>query len=522
VPNDLPARASKPQETPEVSVHITNRLPAWLAAVLCLICATAQGVEAPPQEQKVAPTAFNQEGPQPVGGWGQGEGKSLWVPAADILLFDTVLNRFDYYTIGKHDYDVSGHVWSEHFKNKWVFDNDPFSINQFAHPYQGSMYHGFARSAGLDYWHSTFYTFGGSLFWEEFGENTTPSINDQWTTGIGGSFLGEPLFRMASLLLQTEHGPPGFWHSFGAAVISPATGFNRWAYGDRFDAVFASHDPAVYTRYQLGYNLNSTVKSDVNRNPDPAATPIPQSYRKGEGVSDFTIVYGLPGKPGYTYHRPFDYFHFQFTAATGNALENVISYGSLLAAPLGEGDRYRGIWGLYGTYDYIAPQIFRVSNTGFALGTTGQWWMSETVALQHELLAGGGYGSGGAIRGQGQRDYHHGITPQATASLRWIFSDWVALEGTARGYYITDRASSEQGSEKITRADAGLTFRVFGLHGLTLKYVETHRIANYTSLPDTDQRVGAVSLGYTYLGHRWFGAVDWRPDAQVNKTVGND
>jgi hypothetical protein len=43
-----------------------------------------------------------------------------------------------------------------------VADNDPFKVNQFLHPYQGSIYHGFARSAGLNYWESLGYTFAGA------------------------------------------------------------------------------------------------------------------------------------------------------------------------------------------------------------------------------------------------------------------------------------------------------------------------------------------------------------------------
>gem|GEM_PF-4127272 len=30
------------------------------------------------------------------------------------------------------------------------------------------------------------------------------------------------------------------------------------------------------------------------------------------------------------------------------------------------GDSYRGIWGLYGGYDYISPHIFRVSSTSLS------------------------------------------------------------------------------------------------------------------------------------------------------------
>src|SRR4029453_11626979 len=122
----------------------------------------------------------------------------------------------------------------------WVTDNDPFGVNQFAHPYQGSMYHGCARSAGLGYWESSAYTFAGSLAWEIAGENTPPAVNDQIASGIAGSFLGEALFRMASLVLEQGGAVPRFWRELGAAVISPSTGFNRLAFGDRFKGTFSS------------------------------------------------------------------------------------------------------------------------------------------------------------------------------------------------------------------------------------------------------------------------------------------
>ena len=229
-------------------------------------------------------------------------------------------------------------------------------------------------------------------------------------------------------------------------------------------------------------------------------------------VSDFTLAYGLPGKPGYTYKRPFDYFHFQFTAATSNVLENVIVRGLLVGTDYSLGDSTRGVWGLYGTYDYIAPQIFRISTTGAALGTTAQTWLSRTVALQGSLLAGAGYGSAGTIRGAGDRDYHNGLTPQSLLALRLIFSDRVSLDLTARGYHVSDVASSEKGgSETILRGDTALTVRLYNLHGIALKYVTSRRDAEYADLPDTRQKVGALSVAYVYLGQTRSGAVDWRP-----------
>jgi hypothetical protein len=464
--------------------------------------------------QKIAPTAFAADNPQPVLHWGEGEGKSYLIPALDITGFFLILNQFDRHFMDSDEYHSNFSSFKENLTVAWVYDNDSFSINQFLHPYAGSMYLGFARSAGHGYWTSLGYSTAGSLLWELAGETTPPSKNDLYTTGFGGSILGEPLFRISNLLLESGNGSgkPGFWRELGAATISPATGFNRLAYGKRFHGVFRSHNPAVFTRFQLGVNLMSNVSTNVT---DPVGAAVPQSYKNGEAIADLTIAYGLPGKPGYTYNRPFDNFNFQLTAATSNALENVISRGLLYGTDYSIGDNYRGIWGLYGTYDYIAPQIFRVSTTALGLGTTAQWWLSPTVALQGTVLAGVGYGSAGTIHGVGERDYHNGISPQGLLASRLIFSDRAALELELREYYISGAASAEsEGSENLLRGVGTFTVRVFNLHGLTLRYTISRRDANYDLLADTRQTVGTLSLGYTYLGQTRFGAVDWRPKSE--------
>ncbi len=236
------------------------------------------------KSQQIAPTAFADEKPKLVLSWGEGDGKSYFVPALDIAGFLILLNQFDRTFLDSDDCHSNYSSFEDNLTGSWVVDDDPFDINQFMHPYAGSMYHGFARSAGLDYWSSLGYSFSGSLFWELAGEKTPPAFNDQFTTGYGGTILGEPLFRMASLLLESGDVKPGFWRELGAAAISPATGFNRMAYGKRFHGVFRSNNPAVFTRLQLGVNLNASVSSDVNRNPNPDEAAIPQSYQKGEPI----------------------------------------------------------------------------------------------------------------------------------------------------------------------------------------------------------------------------------------------
>ncbi len=428
--------------------------------------------------------------------------KSYLIPAEEIVGFNFLLNRYNYHFIDKPVYDTSLQTVRDNLTHKWVVDTDPFAVNQFMHPYQGSVYFGLARSAGLDYWESLGYAFGGSLLWEIAGETGPPSINDLVTTGFGGAFLGEPLFRMASLLLEGGGKTPVFWREVGAAAISPALGFNRLAFGDRFRTVFDSHHPATYAYVRLGWNQVDSVFDDA----------VSQKIKRETATADFHMSYGLPGKNGYRYTRPFDYFDFEFSANSANVFENIMSRGLLIGMPYEAGENYRGIWGLYGSYDYISPQIFRISSTAVSLGTTAQWWISKTVALQGTALAGLGYGAAGTIHGSGERDYHYGATPQALLALRLMFGESVDFDLTARSYYVSDVASTEnRGTERIYRGDAALTVRAQGPHAITLKYSASQRNAHYPDITDTQQNVKTISLLYTYFfGDSKFGAVEWR------------
>ncbi len=83
-------------------------------------------------------------------------------------------------------------------------------------------------------------------------------------------------------------------------MLSPPTGFNRLVFGNRFDAVFPSHNPAISTRFQLGASVNTVLTG-----------PATSKFRENEATADFQLAYGLPGKPGYSYRRPFDYVSFR-------------------------------------------------------------------------------------------------------------------------------------------------------------------------------------------------------------------
>jgi hypothetical protein len=428
--------------------------------------------------------------------------KSYAIPAMEIVGFDILVNRFNrYFSREREDYRVSASSIRRNLKSDWGTDNDPFKTNQLGHPYQGSMYHGFARSAGLSYWQSLGYAFAGSLAWEIAGENTRPSKNDQISSGIGGTFLGEALFRMASFVLEKSDGTPDFWREASAAVISPATGFNRLAFGQRFDKVFASRNPTYYSRLGLGYmgttrNVQGTSSTTLRRN---------------EAQADFLLDYGLPGNPNYGYKRPFDYFTFQGTASSANTFENVMTRGMLAGREYKAGEHGHGIWGLYGSYDYIAPQTFRVSSTALSLGTTFERPLGGGITLQGSALAGVGYSAVGTVRSASETDYRYGTTPQALLAMRLIFGDTASLDVTGREYFVKHAtAAGRSGHDNILRADATLTVRVHKQHAVAIKYLWNRRDTTFAALPDSKQERATLGIFYTLLGYDHFGAATRR------------
>ena len=251
--------------------------------------------------------------------WGTGAGKSYLIPALEIPAFVLTLNAIarlaypDDTQDGKKIYSTTlSTTWDHLVHGPWVVDNDSFGVNQLRHPYQGSIYQGLARSSGLNFWESSVYTFAGSFLWEIGGETTPPSINDQIASGIAGNFLGEPLFRMASLLL--EEGKPGFWRELGAALISPPNGFQPPRLRRTvFQPVFPSYDPAIFWRVRLGLTRNVYTSGGNS-----------DEFEQNHATAIFSMGYGLPGKPGYSYTRPFDYFRFEFTLVNSkNTVENI-------------------------------------------------------------------------------------------------------------------------------------------------------------------------------------------------------
>jgi uncharacterized protein DUF3943 len=445
-------------------------------------------------------------------------GKSNILPALEITGFLASLSAYDRVAFanqmqnGKKVYSATfSTTWDHLRKQQWVHDQDPFNVNQFAHPYQGATMYGMARSSGHSFWTSLAHANVGSFIWKMAGETDPPSIDDMITTGQAGSLLGEALYRMADLVITEGHGKKrDKRREFLAVLVSPPVAVNRRVFRDRFRTQLSDTLPATSWQVRLGATLDALAR-------DYSA---PATLLRRDATAEFSMSYGLPGRPGYDYTRPLDYFDFQisFLSRASNPIENVMIRGLLVGSKTGEGVKARGIWGLYGSYDYISPYLFRVSSTALSLGTTRQYWIAPDLALQGSVLGGAGYGAAGSTTiipstptNAAIRDYHFGVTPQALGALRLISGDRVMLDMTAREYYVSGLGSDDsQGSETVFRGNFGITVRVVGGHSLGAQFVASTRDAKYGTLPNKKLHEGTVTVVYSFLGSNRFSAVKWR------------
>ena len=421
--------------------------------------------------------------------------KSYILPAVEIVAMDAAVNLGGRVLIGPAHYQVTPASIRRNLRGPWVVDDDPFEINQFLHPYQGAMYHGIARSNGLSYWPSVAYTFAGSALWEIAGENTPPSRNDQIASGIAGSFLGEPLFRISRLLLERADHGPGVWRILGSVLASPPVGINHVLVGD--PAGSNAHDAVPFSdiRVQFGATGITTGRAGSV-----------SSLALNQPRLSLSMDYGYPGNASYRHERPFDYFRIE-SSVSPEGMMQLSTRGLVAGADYGAG-RLGGIWGLYGTYDYLAPDGFHFSSTAASFGTTLQASLSESFVLQSSALAGVGYAAAQSFADTDGRDYHYGLAPQALANVRLIAGRRAALDVTGREYFISSVGGFGTGQrDSIFLGDTSLAFRVYKRHAFAFSYQLARRSSHLATLPDHTHARSTVGVFYTFLGSGGFGAV---------------
>ncbi len=346
--------------------------------------------------------------------------RSFLLPAFEVGLVNFSIAGFNNLVTRESWALTSVDLIASHFVPKsWTFDSDYFITNQFLHPYQGALSMTAARSAGLSFYWAALYPVLASLAWELAFEAEPPSVNDQFTTSLGGVFLGEVLHRAALLTLVLGDGPPRLLRRLLAALIDPMGALNGALFEGRFDANDLGPTPRFATELRAG--VNGGLR------------------RTATGYVGLTLVYGVPGETDVGPVVPFSHFVLSADLTLGPPIEtagNLFVRGVLVGRQYQAGNVH-GVWGAFGMYDYAAPRPARASSTGVGFGTTFRWALSTNAMLVGTAIGGAmpfaAVGAADPAENNG-RNYHIGPGTQgivefalvhATSALRFGARHWL-------------------------------------------------------------------------------------------------
>lgn len=378
--------------------------------------------------------------------------RSYFVPAAEVAGLD--LGVFAFHNLVSHEPFalISWDIVRSHFDGTqgWTFDVDKFVTNQLAHPYHGAMAFTAARSSGVPFLQAGLYTFFSSLAWEYLGENEPPAINDQITTTLGGIFLGEVLHRTYRLVVEEGGGKVSLTRRLAGVLISPASSLNDWLFDGQLSPGDIDHAPPLYAELSPGASVMTRLEDTTGGVPFPLLRQGPQVSLAGE------LVYGAPGDPHWRYRHPFSYFDASASVTfPGVSMANLHIRGLAVGAQYGgETSALRGLWGLYGLYDFGANNIVRVSSVGVGFGTTLQLRLSDVTFLQGTAVLGGlGFAAAGSLGLESslERDYHIGPGVQGILEAKLVRRRLGMLRVRANDWWVTGvYTEPHEGFESIT------------------------------------------------------------------------
>jgi hypothetical protein len=420
--------------------------------------------------------------------------RNWWLPVAEKLLADGITWGVAR-AWGEEWTKVSLDTMERNLTGKWTFDPNDFATNQFGHPYHGHLAFSGARAAGFSFWEALPFPIVMSTLWELFAETEPPSINDAITTPVGGTFLGEVLFRLSNMVLDSGGLHPSAWRLWAAGLVSPTAGLNRALTGNRY-------------RFRLEERIPAFIEVRAGGSFSGSAYSAGQYWQTGGLVSgSVQVTHGLP-VGSWTLRRPFDHFDFYGSAVFSDQPWMVLQVRGLLAADDYGGGLSRGFWGLWGLYDMTTLRPFRVSTSALGFGTTGQWGAENGLALQGTALLGVGFGAAGAREASELTpDYHYGLGGIAILDAKLIAADRGVLRLSLRQYSVGGLVSPEsKGHEQVAYHTFGATLRVVGRHAVGLEITRARRWAAFPDRPDTFNSFAQAIAYYAFVSDRTMGS----------------
>lgn len=276
--------------------------------------------------------------------------KHPWKAAMEAFAINVGVQCFDQFVMNEDFAKISFHSIKNNLKTGFVWDNDQFSTNLFAHPYHGGLYFNSARSHGMSFWESIPYSFCGSLMWETTCEIEPPAINDLMATTFGGVCIGEVTNRISNLVYDDrQRGFKRFLREFLGTIICPIKELNRIISGDAWRVrgkYYKYHD---YEKLPIDFSISAGYRYLADNN----------SLFRGEGnpYVNLNLVYGDPFKE--ETNKPYDYFTTDLTFGLSSnqpLITSVHLLGRLWGAHVLENEDMKVQFGIFQHFNYYDSQ----------------------------------------------------------------------------------------------------------------------------------------------------------------------
>ena len=445
--------------------------------------------------------------------------------AAMILAVNTFVQRWDAWVLNEEFAKISIHTVKNNFKNAFVWDNDNFNTNLFAHPYHGNLYYNSARSNGLNYFQSFPCAVAGSLMWEFFGEITPPAINDLMATSIGGTCIGEITFRISDLFYDDrDMGFSRFLRELGGALFSPMKGFKRVLTGEAWKVKSRNYLYHDYSRIPVSYSISIGSRYLADD----------RALFRGEHnpFLELAMEYGDPYNN--EENKPFSFFRSNVTLgfSSNQPLINRLNLmGRIWGAPVADTKKFEADFGVFQHFnfynseavkdgtDLIPYRISEAASVGPGLiyrfpSLSERMNLEQRIFLSGILLGGSlsdylyiqerdyNMGSGFSAKIQTRMDISKVGYMHIDANYFHIFtwkgydrSEWEGKEGFELDY---TNAQGDPGNTRLMAFNADFGLFLSRHLSLDLRGSYFMRHAHYRDFKDVDAKTFELRAGLTY------------------------
>lgn len=279
--------------------------------------------------------------------------KNWWRTGAMIFTVNAFVQRFDAWVLREDFAKISIHSVKNNFKHAFVWDNDNFNTNLFAHPYHGNLYFNSARANGLSYYEAFPCAVAGSLMWEFFGEITPPAINDLMATSVGGTCIGEITFRISDLFYDDrEMGFSRFLRELGGAIVSPMKGFKRVLTGEAWKVKSRNYLYHDYNKIPISYSISVGNRYLADDN----------AFFRGEHNPYLELGMEYGNAYNTDINKPFSYFtsSVTFGFSKNQPLVNRLNLmGRIWGTPISDTDKFESVFGIFQHFNFYNSEAVK-------------------------------------------------------------------------------------------------------------------------------------------------------------------